>query len=473
MTQYFTGLTCDPFAPRSSPCTIGNYNSYTINVRNAADVQAAVKFAREKNLRFVVRNTGHDYWGRSSGHGALGVRMSNLKGNRLVQWNDKGYKGPAFKLGAGMMGFEAQQALDPLGYVMLTGYCPEVAPAGGYTQGGGHSPLSGNFGMAADQTLEFEVVLADGKLVKASRFENSDLFAALNGGGAGNWGVVISMTVRVYPKVTMGAATLYVDATTVPSDKFWAMVDKFYSLVPGYTKQGAYISYAFGPVYFGLFPFSMYNKTADDVRTMLKPFSDYLKEIGVTPAIESYTDAPSYVEHMRNFGTSNPMREWTSGGRLMPIAVMEDPTRRAQLVNTLRQLVGLGLSTSSTSITPKSLTGNPTSLNAAWRKMAGVQILTFPWTNGGEAEHAAMRAKVQQMASEWVPMLTQVAPDSASYANEADPLLTNWQSEIYGSNYNNLLQVKKRYDPDGFFYSLHTPGAENWVINDQWRMCRK
>lgn len=65
------------------------------------------------------------------------------------------------------------------------------------------------------------------------------------------------MTVRVYPKVTMGAATLYIDATSVPVDTFWAMVDKFYSLIPDYTEQGIYISYAFGPVYFGLFPFSV------------------------------------------------------------------------------------------------------------------------------------------------------------------------------------------------------------------------
>ena len=76
------------------------------------------------------------------------------------------------------------------GLVVVTGECPTVGLAGGYTQGGGHSALSTQFGLGADQTLEFEVVTAAGKVVTASRSENSDLFWALSGGGAGNYGVV-------------------------------------------------------------------------------------------------------------------------------------------------------------------------------------------------------------------------------------------------------------------------------------------
>ena len=54
-----------------------------------------------------------------------------------------------------------------------------VGVPGGYTQGGGHSALSTSFGLAADQTLEWEVVTAGGKLVTASRTQNADLYWAL------------------------------------------------------------------------------------------------------------------------------------------------------------------------------------------------------------------------------------------------------------------------------------------------------
>lgn len=85
------------------------------------------------------------------------------------------------------------EAAAAVGKVVVGGECPTVGIAGGYTQGGGHSALSTNFGLAADQTLCFDVVTAAGELVTASREENEDLYWALSGGGAGNYGIVVSM----------------------------------------------------------------------------------------------------------------------------------------------------------------------------------------------------------------------------------------------------------------------------------------
>lgn len=246
MTQYPTGQSCDPFTDRTIPCTQGNYNAYTVDAEEVSDILAAIDFAQANNIRFVIRNTGHDFWGRSIGYGGLAVRMANFKKTELLNWDDANYTGPALRMGAGVMGIEAQTFLQPLGYVMVAGYCATVGPAGGYVQGGGHSPLSSLYGLAVDQTLEFEVITAEGKLVKASRTENSDLFFALNGGGAGTWGVIVSMTVRVYPDAHFGAATMFIDPTSIAPDTFWAMVDKFYSLLPTFTQQGAYVTYAYG-----------------------------------------------------------------------------------------------------------------------------------------------------------------------------------------------------------------------------------
>lgn len=61
MQSYFANQSCDPFTSPTTPCELGNYVSYAVNVSGAADIQAAVNFARTNKVRLVVRNTGHEY----------------------------------------------------------------------------------------------------------------------------------------------------------------------------------------------------------------------------------------------------------------------------------------------------------------------------------------------------------------------------------------------------------------------------
>lgn len=60
MQAYFANQSCDPFTSRATPCLLGNYNRYAIEVTCAADIVAGVNFAQKNNVRFVVRNTGHE-----------------------------------------------------------------------------------------------------------------------------------------------------------------------------------------------------------------------------------------------------------------------------------------------------------------------------------------------------------------------------------------------------------------------------
>ena len=61
MSAYHQNASCDPYTPQSSPCLQGNYVEYAINVTTPEDAIAGVKFAEEKNIRLVVKNTGHEY----------------------------------------------------------------------------------------------------------------------------------------------------------------------------------------------------------------------------------------------------------------------------------------------------------------------------------------------------------------------------------------------------------------------------
>ncbi|POM62115.1 hypothetical protein PHPALM_28764 [Phytophthora palmivora] len=95
--------------------------------------------------------------------------------------------------------------LDRLGnYNFNAGTCPSVG-IGGHISGGGYGMVSRHYGLAADQTTEMRVVLYNGSVVTASPTENTDLFWALRGGGAGSFGIVTLFTIKAYkmPEVTV------------------------------------------------------------------------------------------------------------------------------------------------------------------------------------------------------------------------------------------------------------------------------
>lgn len=118
----------------------------------------------------------YSYLGRSTGHGALGLWTHNLKDITFSDYNSSTYTGKAIKMGAGVEAFDAYAAAHANGLRVVGGECPTVGLVGGYTQGGGHSALSSTYGLGADQTLEWEVVTADGELVVASPEQNADLY---------------------------------------------------------------------------------------------------------------------------------------------------------------------------------------------------------------------------------------------------------------------------------------------------------
>ncbi|KAK8092175.1 FAD binding domain-containing protein [Apiospora kogelbergensis] len=120
MHPYFANQSCDPFTPRTQPCLLGNYAAYAVNVTSKEDIQAALKFAKTNNIRLVIRNTGHDFLGRSTGAGSLAIWTQHLKNIEFHDWSDEFYQGPAVKFGAGILGYEATEAANAKGLVVAT-----------------------------------------------------------------------------------------------------------------------------------------------------------------------------------------------------------------------------------------------------------------------------------------------------------------------------------------------------------------
>jgi hypothetical protein len=159
MLPLYEGRTCmPPGFNYTDTCEIGGYPTYVVNVTNVAQIQLAVNFARNLNLRLVVKNTGHDFNGKAAGKGALSIWTHWLKDKAFYpQYKAaNGYVGPAIKIGSGVQVWEAYEYAKANGVTVIGGEAITVGMGGGYTAGGGHSPLSSLYGMAADQVLAME-----------------------------------------------------------------------------------------------------------------------------------------------------------------------------------------------------------------------------------------------------------------------------------------------------------------------------
>lgn len=84
MAPFFANASCDPFTERDARCEHGSYVTYAVDVRSAEDVASTLKFAKSKNIRIVIRNTGHDWNGKSTGAGALAIWTHNLKDIKVL-----------------------------------------------------------------------------------------------------------------------------------------------------------------------------------------------------------------------------------------------------------------------------------------------------------------------------------------------------------------------------------------------------
>ena len=166
-----------------------------VRARAARGVQEAIRAARDRALPLSVLGGGHDWAGRALCDGGLLIDMSRMRGVTVDA------SARVATVGGGATAADVVAAAARHGLVAAAGNMGVVGMAG-LTLGGGYGPLNGRFGLALDNLLSAEVVLADGRIVIADATREPELFWALRGGG-GNFGVVTSMRVRLHPVHTL------------------------------------------------------------------------------------------------------------------------------------------------------------------------------------------------------------------------------------------------------------------------------
>ena len=169
----------------------------------AADVRAAVRFARERDLLVAVRGGGHNVAGTAVCDGGLVIDLSPMKG----VWVDPAAR--TARAQAGLLWGEFDRETQAFGLAATGGVISHTGIAG-LTLGGGFGWLMRRHGLAADNVLSAEVVTADGDVLRASAEEHPDLFWGLRGGG-GNFGVVTSFEYRLHPvgPIVLAGVMLY------------------------------------------------------------------------------------------------------------------------------------------------------------------------------------------------------------------------------------------------------------------------
>ena len=176
---------------------VGPLPRAVVHCRTTDDVQLAIRTARDCGLPLSVRGGGHDWAGRALCDGIV-IDLSGMNGVSV------GADHLSAIISGGARAADVAAVTDPLHVAAVTGTCSAVGMAR-LTLGGGYGPLIGRFGLALDNLLAAQVVLADGRTVVASRDNEEELFWALRGGG-GNFGVVTAMRHRLHrlPSVRTG-----------------------------------------------------------------------------------------------------------------------------------------------------------------------------------------------------------------------------------------------------------------------------
>lgn len=124
LSPVFQGLTCTPPSIHNSgACTLGGYPSYVIRATTVSDIQTGINFARNDGIRLVIKNTGHDFVGKSTGHGSLSIWTHALKDMQFIEnyVDESGYKGPAIKTGVGVQAFELYKFAHDRGVMVVAG----------------------------------------------------------------------------------------------------------------------------------------------------------------------------------------------------------------------------------------------------------------------------------------------------------------------------------------------------------------
>ncbi|KAG8722046.1 hypothetical protein FRC09_006928 [Ceratobasidium sp. 395] len=458
---------CSINTPRNVTCEQGFVPTYSVAARSAHDISKTVEFARDHRLRLVVKNTGHDYLGRSSGAGSLSIWTHQLKGMNftdsfIADGCPRSTSGvPAVTLGAAEQWRDVYQAADKRKIVVVGGAANSVGAAGGWVQGGGHSPLGSLYGMGVDNVLQFRVVNPNSQIVVANSCQNKDLFWALRGGGGGTWGVTLDVTYKTHPPLKQIVGMGITMNVTSP-EKFKNLAETFLRVLPSLSDQGIR---GYG-VWIARTTFSISilhpnSPSIEHTNQTIAPIWDWVAhntDTQVASFGDMYSTFFDLFEVWISTDVSIAVPTWMGSGLVSRKAMETRAGELAELIGTDGQYIApsmLIVGGGEISKTDPESTG----LNPQWRNEALIS-----WNFGAnwmDDTPVDTIKYIKSAVTNLTQSLGQIAGlDHASYFNEADPQEPLWKKAFFGRHYDRLLKIKRKVDPEGLFTCNRCVGSD-------------
>ena len=499
---YPYNVTCPPvdYSSGEEPesCIHGSLPVYAVEAKSRKDIWATLLYSRLRNIRLALSGTGHDLLGRSDGYSALELWLHSFKNGIKFQkeytsenkCSKSGWEGSAIKIDGNYQWRDVYKVAKENNVIAVGGGAVSPGAIGGWANGGGHGPATRNYGMGADQILEAEVMLADGRVVVANACENTDLYRALRGGGPG-YGVTLSSTIKAHPNVdvvtTHQLAMAPLEQTELNADLLDSVATILQQLPElndaGFAGYGYWFRNFPGPFVGNATSgythgFWTIGKGKEEAQAAWAPvresLSKYEDKLFIYDSWASYEDYWSFYEAESGLydptGTTSVLTS-----RLINPAALEDWQK---VRDTIEVTSGSPQAFDSSVIlltsggqTFKDGEDPNTGLLPAWREspFAIVSSAGLPPDPTLEQRWAANDQVTYVKGKE----IQKLAPDTGGYMNEGDRNDPDWQKNFYGEFYKDHLETKRKYDPFDTFFCATCVGSDRWVEKPDGPLCRK
>ena len=410
---------------------VQKYPLVIVYCTNRFDVSNAVLWSRANGVSLRIRCGGHNYEGYSTGNNVIVIDLSPMNSVRIDENNNR------LKIQAGVNNKQLYDAVASLGYPFPGGTCPSVCVSG-YVCGGGWG-LSGRFlGLGCDSLRELEMINYQGEKLTANSQCNADLFAACKGGGGGNFGVIISMTFVLPPKVDKVTLVelYYPEAGVEQQGKFLQVWQNWLKCADERITLSAsvYNSPTEGLSIFGR---GIFYGTPEDAEVAINP----LIELG---GVSSSFEYMTFYAAVTKIGESYPPSEmFKSTGRF----VCRDytPAQSLKIANLIndRPEGSVFAAISVYALGGRIRDIDPCATAFYYRHSRYIMGIQTVWEDSSfketNVEWLEPRFKYLQSVTD------------GSYVNFPYSELDNYMEEYYGGNVYWLRQVKKKYDPGNVF----------------------
>jgi FAD/FMN-containing dehydrogenase len=466
-------LSSSPEETLYSTCSLGRLATYYVDVRNTSHISAALQFAKVHNIRISVKNTGHDFFGRSTVPNSLAIWTHNLK-NLDFHQSFTAHNCPSAnaqnvgEMGAGVIAGDAYRFFNSHGVDITGGYEESVGIAGGFGQGGGVGDYTTTYGLMVDNAVEFEVVTAEGQVRTINECNDPELFWAMRGGGGGTYAILTKYRVQVYPSVpvhTYNFLATFKDTTNATQRQGLREVLTAHAnsqIIWSSQLVTGQVDYSTKGVSFGLvLPY------ADDGSKLKRATASFFQSVSnltyVNVLENNYTSFPTYTDYLA-FSAIDARATEPAGifsllaSRLLPRHLFNAPETVDSLVSAViegmekaRRLLPLQRTGAQVVLeTPLSTPDNnqKTSALPAWREAMWHVIHVGEWY---EPLAPAALQKATDGFLEMLEPLKKLSPGGGAYFNEAHYGEPDWEQTFFGANYDRLLEIKNQYDPTHIF----------------------